>query len=360
MKIVFVIASNSSGGAERVIVTLANYLANNRQKIYLINFDEDSSFYEVSGNVEWIKLRRKYPMIKGYKTLIGKEKRIINALEKELVLIKPDVVIPFLFNSEFPTITVCRKLNIKCITSIRNSPKVYPVYQRLYRKIMYPKLAGSVFQSEVVQNFKDFNSVKNSAVIMNPLSYKIITHRDYVDRNKIISVGRLNEQKNHILTITAFQMITKQYPEAKLFIYGTGEQEKYLKSEISKRKLNNKVFLMGAVENAVLKNCDAQLFVMASNYEGFPNSLVEAMACHIPVICSNFDTGIAKSLIGEYEERGQLFEIGNSDMLSKKISFSLAHPNEIEKRADLAIEECRKYSVENIAMQWLDFINKCV
>ena len=359
MNIVFVIATNKAGGAERVIVTLANYFAETGHNSYLINFDENSSFYPVNSKVSFIKLSQKYPVLKKKHNAVTRELTIIRLLKKEFASIRPDVVIPFLFNAEFPVITVCRAKRIPCITSIRNSANAYPYYQRVYRKLNYPFLAGIVFQSDRVMNHSDFKRIKNKRVIMNPLSCGIIHDRSVIDRTKIISVGRLNKQKNHLLTIRAFEKIHESFPGLRLEIFGEGEEREELNRYITGNGLDGCVFLRGAVENAVQRNADARLYIMASDFEGFPNSLLEAMACHIPVVCSDFDSGIARYLIGN-DEFGYLFPVGALEALEEKMLKALSDFEGTESKADKAIEKCSAFEYHSIGREWIEFIEQSI
>lgn len=355
MKITFVIASNTSGGAERVISVLCNYFQEVGDTVTLINLDKESSFYEINNGVCVIKLAKKYPDIGTCLNTLKRQIKIMKALKIELQRISPDVVVPFLFNSEFPVILVSELLKIPCITSIRNSPDVYPTYQRLFRRCFYPRLAGIVLQSETVMKHRDFAKVHNKTVIMNPLKMQIVYERPNRIKGKVISVGRLNSQKNHELTINAISDLKREFPDLKLHIFGSGELEAELRKKAQQYSGDNGVIFHGSVSNAIVKNNDAQLFIMSSNFEGFPNALVEAMACHIPVICTNFDTGVAKELIGN-DEYGYIFEVGKLDQLKLKIKEALTNFEETENKSDKAIELCEQLNYKNIGAQWKAFI----
>ena len=355
MNIVFVIATNTSGGAERVISILCNYFVEIGECVTLINFDKESDFYKIDNRVKTIKLAQKHSDIETCKSRIYRQFKILSYLIRELKQIHPDVIIPFLFNSELPTILASRWLHIPCITSVRNSPEVYPKYQRSFRRFFYPRLAGIVLQSQAVLNHPDFKRVCNKTVIMNPLSFEI-KHRNN-DRipGKIISVGRLNKQKNHELTIRAVCELKTEFPEIELHIFGTGELENELNKVAQEYSVGNCIVFHGAVPNAIEKNQDAQLFVMASDFEGFPNALVEAMACHIPVVSTDFDTGVARELIGN-DENGYLIEIRNKEQLKNKLRYALTNLSETEKKADKASDICEKLDYKVIGQQWKSFI----
>ena len=355
MNIVFVIATNTSGGAERVISILCNYFAEIGDHVTLINFDKDSDFYKVDNRVNTIKLAKKYSNLETCKSVIYKQFKLLLYMIRELKQIQPDVVIPFLFNSELPTILASICLRIPCITSVRNSPEVYPKYQRLFRRSIYPKLAGIVLQSQTVSKHSDFEKVYNKTVIMNPLNIRMDCNTNKRALGKIISVGRLNKQKNHELTIRAVCEIKNEFPEIELHIFGTGELENSLKTVAQGYSSGNCIVFHGAVPNAIEKNQDAQLFIMSSDYEGFPNALVEAMAYHIPVVSTDFDTGVARELVGN-DENGYIFEIGNKEQLKNKIRYALTNLCETEKKADKALEMCEMLDYKTIGRQWKSFI----
>ena len=135
MKIMFVIATNTSGGAERVISVLANQFAENGHIVFLINFDIDSAFYTLSPAVKNIKLSKIDPCLKklhGIRRVLRIEKLLTKIIKEN----RPDVVIPFLFNAELPTYIASFRTHTNCITSVRNSANQYPLYQRQLRLLL--------------------------------------------------------------------------------------------------------------------------------------------------------------------------------------------------------------------------------
>ena len=356
MKCMFVIDSNLSGGAERVISILVNYFSSKKDEVILLNFDRDSNFYHIDDGVKVIKLAQLYPQIALEKNRLLRRLLIIRKTRKMIKEIEPEVVVPFLFDAEMAVIPYCVRHSIPCITSVRNDADKYPQYQRQFRKHFYPKLAGIVFQSEAVMNHKDYSNLLNAYVIPNPVAMNLIEHRDIsVDRNKIISVGRLTKQKNHELTILAMHRLVSDYPNLKLHIFGSGELKNDLQDLIMKYDLQNNVFLDGVKDNAQYVNRDAAAFVMASDYEGFPNALLEAMACHIPSICTDFNSGTAAEALLN-GKAGWLVNVGDALGLENAIRECISDSSIAEKKADYAIEQCKKYSVSIIGEKWNDLI----
>jgi glycosyltransferase involved in cell wall biosynthesis len=354
-KIVFAIDTNTAGGGERVIATLANYMSEKGYETYLINSDSSSSFYPISDKVEIIKMcldREKTGRIQRFIKKYSFLKRFFK--EK-----RPDAVISFLFNMEAPVILAGLSTKTRVFTSVRNAAWAYSKKERIFRRFFYPKIAGVVFQSKQVQQYEDFKKLKNSTVIMNPMADDVteaIQPIPYIDRrNVIISVARLEKQKNHEMLIRAFSKIADEFPEYELHIFGEGSQREYLQNQIQELKLNDRVFLKGAVAGAIQMNRDAKLFVMASNYEGFPNALAEALVYGIPSISTDFDTGVASELICE-GENGWLVDVGDVDGLSNKIKQVLMMKDETDIVTHKCVKAFEILNAKSVCEIWERFV----
>jgi glycosyltransferase involved in cell wall biosynthesis len=188
----------------------------------------------------------------------------------------------------------------------------------------------------------------------NPVNFADVpTERPEQVADEIVNVGRLIEQKNQRLLIEAFSEISEAYPNYTLKIYGEGPLKETLSNQIREKKLQDRVFLMGTKKRVMYEVNKASIFVLSSDFEGFPNVLIEAMATGMPVISSDFKTGVARELITS-DRNGYLFEVGNKDELVKKIKML------INKKSDFLLmgEENRKvamrYKDNVIAKEWLE------
>jgi len=354
-KIVFAIDTNTAGGGERVIATLANYMSEKGHETYLINSDSDSSFYPINEKVNVLKMN----LDRSRAGRVGRFIKKYSYLKSFFWQKKPDAVVAFLFNMEAPTILAGLATHTRVFTSVRNTVHAYPRHERVFRKRFYPRIAGVIFQSKQVQTHDDFKKLKNSAMIMNPMAGEItdkVCPIPYEQRrNIIISVARLEKQKNHEMTIKAFSQIHPDFPDCELHIFGEGSLRAKLQRMIHELELEDKIILEGAMPGATWKNRDAKLFVMSSDYEGFPNALAEAMVFGIPSISTNFDTGVASELIQE-GINGWLVEVGDVEGLASKMRNALLMGEDIDDISKRCTDLYYMINSNTICRQWEEFI----
>ncbi|MDR1945575.1 MAG: glycosyltransferase [Desulfovibrio sp.] len=128
------------------------------------------------------------------------------------------------------------------------------------------------------------------------------------ERPSVLCTARLAPVKNHALLLEAFARVLRDRPDAELHLAGDGVlREKIL--EMSRRTpLRGKVFLHGNCRNVRELLHKAQLFVLASDNEGTPNAVLEAMSCALPVLATNVG-GNAEAVL--HERTGLLFPAGD-------------------------------------------------
>jgi len=137
----------------------------------------------------------------------------------------------------------------------------------------------------------------------------------------VVTVGRLNEQKGQWHLVRAFARVIERIPDALLVVLGRGELENYLKKLIQANHLENHVALMGYCNNPFWYYKRADVFVLPSMYEGYPNVLAEAVCCGAACVSADFTSGAreilapGRELLGEkvkdvtYEEYGVLVPV---------------------------------------------------
>ena len=194
---------------------------------------------------------------------------------------------------------------------------------------------------------------KKGCIIYNPLKENL----PFADEEKskyVVTIGRLTEQKNHKLLISAFEKFVQNHPNHELRIYGNGPLKAELENFAKGLGISDKVRLMGAVENVTEHIKDAEMFVLSSDFEGMPNVLAEAMAMGLPCVSTDCLGGGAAALV-ENEKNGLLIPCRDVEQLynaMERIVSDVEFSDKIASNGKLLIDQL---SVENITSQWLDY-----
>lgn len=250
-----------------------------------------------------------------------------------------------------------RFLGIPMIGSERGNPFIYSKKQsKKYIKFLN-KCRSIVFQTEGAMNYYPSIIKKKSVIIPNPaiqrFSNNINNERER--NNHIVICSRLSPEKRINDIIKAYSISSFLKSNMILNIYGDGPDEKNIKKFISENSLFNNVFLKGNIRNVFEIEKDASLYVLYSEYEGMPNSLIEAMAIGIPSIASNCPPG-GVAFVSDNGRRAMLVELGDIIGLSKKMEVMCKDDNlnEYYSKKGIEINEALNYKL--IKSKWIQLI----
>lgn len=353
MKCLFVAPGMLFGGAERVMSILANeWGKNNVETMILVTETEEISKYHLSDKVTIISCCEEkngayFPQL----NIIKKVRNIC----KEW---KPDVVISFYNDLCALTALAITGLHIPLIYSERNDPNKTNQGNagRLYRKIIEYMADKIVFQTTGAQRCYPKSVQEKSTVILNPLNtYGFPIHDFLHEKHEIVSVGRLEAQKNQKLLIDAFALIAKDFPEYQLTIYGEGSLRKELEDYIKAKGLQERGSLPGSKNNIQEHIKDASLFVLSSDYEGIPNALIEAMAIGLPCVSTDCSPGGARELI-EDGVNGLITPCGDAKKLSDAMRMMLSNKSYAKACGIEALKIRKKTDVKKISEKWLRYM----
>jgi len=219
---------------------------------------------------------------------------------------------------------------------------------------------------DLVENFKV--PVDKMQVIHNPIDLKIIESiqpiTSFFDPSKfnIITIGRLDKGKNHQLLIKAIHKLKN--PALRLYIFGVGELQEGLEKLIDELELKEQVILMGFDPEPYKYLKSADLFAFSSNHEGFPNVLLEAMACGLPIISTNCQSGPSEIMelknpladdimITDY---GILVPIKNIDLMVKGLDYFTSNSNYAKNCIRNGQQRIKEFEKDSILHQYLDLI----
>lgn len=361
MKVVCYMSTLSDGGAERVMSVLANCLARRGHDVTLVVSYTKPGEYALDASVERVVLDEKNISYASK----GRIKRIWNRLSKLRSICKQknaDILISFLSNINIGAILSTRFIKTKNLISVRSDPKVAYSGKNIAAlvKLFYPIAEGCVFQTEEAKQWFSKKIQRKSRIILNPIAdafYDVTPAA--MQEKRIVTCGRLDEQKRFDLLIDAFDKICDAFPDYKLEIYGQGYLRKALQAQIDKLGREDRICLMGRCNDVPNTIKDASLFVLSSDYEGLPNALMEAMVLSLPVISTDCGGGGARALI-ENGVDGLIVPCGDVDALANAMRESLSNPAAAKRRGEKAGEKAKTFSTENVVTQWETYITQIV
>lgn len=341
MRIAFLIRGISDGGLERRTVNLANQFSENETyHVSLLTGHVQDNEYKLAEKIDRIDL------------LNGNLLKDTFKLSKILLREKYDVIIGMGIYANWLVCLIRMIYKYKVIVVEANDPRhdSLSCYSRILRKILYWRADGYVFQTEEEKTYYSKSIQERSIIIPNPVKNDL-PHRSANAKKEIVAVGRLMPQKNYAMLIRAFDIVHKKNPEYLLRIFGKGIEENKLKKLIGELGLEEYVILEGFCVNVHEKIKDSDIFVMTSDYEGMPNSLMEAMAMGFPVISTNCGGGGPRELI-ENNFNGILVPIGDDVFLANKIDWLINNIEVKEQLANHATDIRNSHSLSVIYKLW--------
>ncbi len=353
--ICFVSLSLCKGGAERVLAELCNHFAILNYKVTVITCMNIQPEYILNENIKHICVDNGT-----YKNIGERFIKRRKGLKRILCTVQPDCIVSFLPEPNFLCLSLKKQAKCPIIISLRNDPKVEynSLFRKILMKIFYPRLDGCVFQTQEAREYFKFSKriFDKSIVIPNAVNECFICNEAaLIKRKALVSVGRLDNQKNQAFLIRSFSKIANKYPEYILEIFGEGKLRAELEELINKLNLQNKVFLKGKVDDLVKKIHDAEMFILTSNYEGMPNALIEAMTLGIPSIATDCPCGGPAFLI-EHMQNGQLISMRSEEELERAIEFYINNRDKAYQMGKQAMKIADKLSPQNIYSQWNAYI----
>jgi GalNAc-alpha-(1->4)-GalNAc-alpha-(1->3)-diNAcBac-PP-undecaprenol alpha-1,4-N-acetyl-D-galactosaminyltransferase len=360
MKIVFNSLSVGLGGAERVIISLSEYLRDAGNQITIVSAIHPEIKYDIPLYVDVKYIDDTINDM--FENKISRFFRRRTKLKKLLIGINPDIVISFLPEPNFMVLSLRRYFDTPIVISVRNDPirEYSNIVFRVIMRYLYPKADGYVFQTDDAKRYFNFSNKINkfAIVIPNPVNKEFV-RKPYIGvrSNEIVAVGRLRPQKNHRLLITAFSMLSEQFRSYNLVIYGEGPLRQSLEDYIRELDLEKRIILKGKQKNISKLIYKASVFVLSSDYEGMPNALIEAMCLGLPVVSTDCPAGGPAYLI-EHEVNGLLCNVDDPADLKCKIESILSDQNKMTKFSSEASKLIDVVDSNKIGAVWVDYINK--
>jgi glycosyltransferase involved in cell wall biosynthesis len=333
----FFLPSLGGGGAERVMVSIANRMAAAGWTIDLVLGNAIGPYLnEVAPSVTVINL--------GAKRVLFSVRKLAKYLRDKT----PDALFATMTHANIAAIWARRLAGVKTRLIIREA--VHPTASlknesRLIRAVMLGLIRKHYLNADAIiapskgiahdlARIADI-SVDRMHVIYNPIDLFDLRQQSTAPLNHpwfaadsppiVLAVGRLSEQKDHAILVRAFALLRKTRP-LRLMILGDGDKREALTRLANSLGLKDDVAIPGFVANPFpfMRRC--AVFVLPSRFEGMPNSLIQALALGCPVVATDCPSGPREILNdGAF---GELVPVGDIGALAAAISEALDHPKQ--------------------------------
>ena len=361
-KLAFYIGSLHKGGAERVFVNLAEYFTAQGYQVIMVTQYKygDEEEYALDDNI-----KRVISDITPQETTGS---RVVNFFRRMSKLHKiwkteqPDLVLSCVGKNNFMTVVTTMFSKTKPVVSVVGEAKEeYPnLLMKTLANILFPHAAGVILQTERTRSFFSKRVGKTSVILPNSLNPAFIRPRFQGEREKrIVSVGRLDANKNHEMMIRAFANILPMYPEYTMTIYGDGELREQLQNLINSLGLEDKITLPGIIPNVADNIQKAAMFLLTSYSEGISNALIEALALGLPVIATDVPSGGTVELI-QHNENGLIIPTGDQKGLEEAMKAILSDADFAERLGRNACKIQERLAPDRVNEQWKRYFESII
>jgi GalNAc-alpha-(1->4)-GalNAc-alpha-(1->3)-diNAcBac-PP-undecaprenol alpha-1,4-N-acetyl-D-galactosaminyltransferase len=360
MRLTMIISSLSSGGAERVASVMANHWAKKGWPITLLTFDDgETPFYPLDSRISHRSLalaRVSSNPLEAARNNLRRIRRLRSAIRQS----RPDCVLSFMDQMNVLTLLAAEGLRVPVIVIEQNYPpehKLSRTWNRL-RDWTYPRAFRVVGVTARVLSHFSPRIQSRSAVIHNPVlrppAIPAGPAEKLLDRPALLSIGRLHEQKGHDLLLRAFARLKDRHANWSLTILGEGPRRQELETLSHRLGISERVKLPGRTPDPDQFLRQADLFVMASRFEGFPMALGEAMARGLPVIATDCPSGPAEMIRDGVD--GVLVPNGDVEALAAAMNRLMSDEPLRLQLSRRAPEAAERFGLEGIMRTWEELL----
>lgn len=349
------------GGAERVASLLCNFWAERGHEVGVITFERGGTApaYSLSSEVTLRYIDALNVSQNPLSRLATNARRVsrLRSLFKEL---KPDVIVSFTTEANVVALWSAIGLGVPVVVSERNQPdrpSLGPL-RRLARRLTYPSAAALVLQSDAVADWARSRFRVPVHILPNPIQLERWRASPEMQPRgrRVVAAGRLVPQKGFDLLIESFARLKDKHPEWSLAIFGEGAERAALEAQILRLSLLGRVTLPGATRDLAGALGRADLFVLPSRYEGFPNVLIEALAAGKAVVATDCP-GATRQILGG-GRYGMLVEAESVENLTEALDQMMSDEASRTQLAHRAREAVAEFDIEAVGGRWLSLLSE--
>lgn len=349
----------AGGGAERVAATLANAWSDRGHHVTLMPTYSvrGESAYPLSPSVHLDFLSDHCAPTAGRLVRLLALRRLIGRR-------RPDVIVSFLPHVNIGAILASFRSDIPVIACERTFPPrlspPLPRFYRLLRRITYPRAAALVAQTEHTASWLRDRAARTPIfIIPNSVTIPVEGSEPCIIPSSLVNeamrvllwVGRMDKAKRPEIAVEAFTILAADHCDWTFVMLGDGPVRSRLMEIIEKRRLENRIILPGFAGNLAAWYERSDLYVMTSSYEGFPNTLLEAMAYGKPCVAFDIPTGPAE--LSDQGRRLQLLrDEDHIEQLVSALRVLMSDATQRDALARSASEAKEIYSLGSILSQW--------
>jgi len=291
--------------------------------------------------------------------------RRLRALRREIRAARPDAVISFMEVTNMLTLLATRRLSPPVVVCERADPSHQEIgrLRRWVRQRLYPWSDAIVVQSEDIARWaRTLVTAGVVRIIPNPVRPLRIgpdaEPRPVDGQHVIVSMGRLSPEKQIDFVLRAFARVAKDNPDWCLAVLGEGPDRESLHKLAGELGIATRVRWMGMVAEPERVLHHADLFVLSSRYEGFPNALLEAMACGLPVVSFDCPSG-PRHIIRDGID-GLLVPAQDLDGLTVAMRRLMSDPTERRRLGTRAVEVSDRFGLDRVMAMWDDLVHDVI
>lgn len=355
--IAFYIGSLHKGGAERVFVNLAEYFEQEGYQVTMVTQYRKEDEYFLPDQIARVISEIDEKEITGSRVInFCRRVKKLHAVWRQY---QPNLVLSCIGKNNFMTIVTTMGTRTRPVVSVVGEAKEeYPNrLMRVLANLLFPFASGVILQTERSRNFFSKRVGERAVILPNSLNPDFIKPRYEGERqHRIVSVGRMDANKNHEMMIRAFAAISSRYPEYVLTIYGDGELHSYLKELAEELGVGERVELPGVIPDVASRIEKAAMFLLTSYSEGVSNALIEALATGLPVIATDVPSGGTVELMTD-GVNGLIIPTGDQKALEAAMDRLLGDPAYAQQLGREAARIQEKLSPERVNRMWKEYFD---